>query len=53
MFQVYLYPEGMIDFRGQSSEIMFLKNAIDKFGVDVQIIRGTGNTYKSAVEPLL
>ena len=51
--QVYLYPEGMIDFRGLSSEIMFFKNAIDKFGVDVQIIRGTGNTYKSAVEPYM
>ena len=51
--QVYLYPEGMIDFRGLSSEIMFFKNAIDKFGVDVQIIRGTGNTYKSAVEPFM
>ena len=43
----------MIDFRGLSSEIMFFKNAIDKFGVDVQIIRGTGNTYKSAVEPYM
>ena len=51
--QVYLYPEGMIDFRGLSSEIMFFKNAIDKFGVDVQIIRGAGNTYKSAVEPFM
>ena len=51
--QVYLYPEGMLDYRGLSTELMFFKGAIEKYGVDVQIIRGSGNDFKSAVEPFM
>lgn len=51
--QVFLYPEGMLDYRGLSTELMFFKGAIEKYGVDVQIIRGSGNDYKSAVEPFM
>ena len=51
--KILLYPEGMVDFRGLSSELMFFKNAIDKLEVDVQIIRGSNNTFKSAVEPFM
>ncbi len=51
--QIYLYPEGMMDYRGLSSELMFFKGAIEKYGVDVQIIRGSGNDFKSAVEPFM
>jgi protease-4 len=50
---LYLYPEGMIDFRGLGSELMFFKNALDKLDVDIQVIRGKGNKFKGAVEPFM
>ena len=51
--KVYLYPEGMIDFRGLGSELMFFKKALEKLDVDVQVIRGKGNKFKGAVEPFM
>jgi len=51
--KIYLFPAGMVEFKGLGAEIMFLKGAIDKLGVDVQIIRGSNNKFKSAVEPLM
>ena len=51
--KVYLFPAGMLEFKGLGAELMFLKGAIDKMGVDVQIIRGSNNKFKSAVEPLI
>ena len=51
--KIYLYPEGMIDFRGLGSEMMFFKKALDNLDVDVQIIRGKGNKFKGAVEPFM
>ena len=50
---LYLYPEGMIDFRGLGSELMFFKKAIDRLDLDVQIIRAKGNKFKGAVEPFM
>ncbi|MES2829979.1 MAG: signal peptide peptidase SppA [Bacteroidota bacterium] len=47
--KVYLNPEGALEFKGLSSKIMFFKGALDKLGIEAQIIR-VGN-YKSAVEP--
>lgn len=49
--KIYLNPEGMIDFRGLSSEIMFFKGSLDKLGIEAQIIKV--GTYKSAVEPFI
>ena len=51
--KIYLYPEGMIDFRGLGSEMMFFKKALDNLDVDVQIIRGKENKFKGAVEPFM
>ena len=51
--KIYLYPEGMIDFRGLGSEMMFFKKALDNLDVDVQIIRGKDNKFKGAVEPFM
>lgn len=51
--EIYIYPEGGLDFRGLSSEIMFLKGALEKLDIEPQIIRGPNNKYKSAVEPLI
>ncbi len=49
--KVYLNPEGLIDFRGMASNHMFLKGALDKLGIEAQVIKV--GTYKSAVEPLI
>ena len=51
--EMYVFPEGMVDFRGLGAELMFFKGMIDKLGVDVQIIRGSNNKFKSAVEPFM
>jgi protease-4 len=47
--KVYINPKGIFDFGGFSSQITFLKGALDKLGVEAQIIKV--GTYKSAVEP--
>ena len=47
--KVYLNPQGALEFKGFSSELMFFKGTLDKLGIEAQIIR-VGN-YKSAVEP--
>ncbi|MDB5128659.1 signal peptide peptidase SppA [Mucilaginibacter sp.] len=49
--KVYINPKGIIEFRGFSSEVTFLKGALDKLGIEAQIIKV--GTYKSAVEPLV
>jgi len=47
--KVYVNPKGIFEFRGFSSEVTFLKGALDKLGIEAQIIKV--GTYKSAVEP--
>lgn len=48
-----LNPQGMFDFRGLNAEHTFFKKALDKFGVEMQVVRGKNNKFKSAVEPFL
>lgn len=47
--KVYLNPKGIFLLHGFSSQITFLKGALDKLGIEAQIIKV--GTYKSAVEP--
>ena len=49
--QVYLNPMGEVDFKGLSSEILYMKNLQEKSGVKFEVIRH--GKYKSAVEPYL
>ncbi len=49
--KIYLNPEGILDFRGLNSEIMFVKGALDKLGIEAQVIKV--GTFKSAVEPFI
>lgn len=51
--EVYMYPEGSLDWRGINAEIMFYKKMLDKLEIDAQIIRGPNNKFKSAVEPFM
>ncbi|WP_184541668.1 signal peptide peptidase SppA [Mucilaginibacter sp. FT3.2] len=47
--KVYMNPKGIFEFNGFNQQVTFLKGALDKLGVEVQIIKV--GTYKSAVEP--
>ena len=49
--KVYLNPEGMLDLHGMASQIMFYKNLLEKLDIEMQIVRGPNNRFKSAVEP--
>lgn len=51
--ELYVFPSGMMEFLGLGSEIVFLKGALEKLDVEMQIIRGSNNRFKSAVEPLI
>lgn len=48
---IYLNPEGMVEWLGLRSEIMFYKKALEKLDVEPQIIRH--GKFKSAVEPFM
>lgn len=48
--KVYLYPQGLLEFRGFSSQVTFIKGALEKLEIEPQIIKV--GTFKSAVEPL-
>ncbi len=49
--KVYINPKGIFEFKGFSSQITFLKGALDKLGIEIQVIKV--GKYKSAVEPLV
>jgi len=47
--QVYLNPQGGMDFKGIGAQIMFYKKMLEKLNINVQIFRH--GKFKSAVEP--
>lgn len=49
--KLYLNPQGTLEVKGLSSQIMFFKNMLDKVGVEVQIFRH--GKFKSAIEPFM
>ena len=49
--KVYLTPTGDFDFKGLQATVLLFKRALDKLGVDMQVIRH--GSFKSAVEPFL
>lgn len=51
--EVYLQPEGMFELKGLAANVTFMKEFLDKIGIDVQVIRPKNNKFKSAVEPFL
>ena len=48
--QIVLNPAGMITLTGLVAEVMYYKDLLDKFDVDVELIRPKNNSYKSAGE---
>ncbi|MCB0762276.1 MAG: signal peptide peptidase SppA [Flavobacteriales bacterium] len=51
--EIHVYPEGNLEFYGMSAELMFFKNLLDNLEIDIQVLRGPDNKYKSAVEPFM
>jgi protease IV len=49
--RIYINPGSMVDFKGLSSEIMFYKKALEKIGIEVQVVRH--GKFKGAVEPFI
>ncbi len=50
---VMVNPEGFFEWKGLSASVTYLKEAMDKLGVKPEVLRATGNKFKSAVEPYL
>ena len=47
----YGFPSSMFEFVGLGAELMFYKGMFDKLDLEMQVIRGSNNHFKSAVEP--
>jgi protease IV len=47
--EIYINPEGAVDFRGLNANVMFFKNMLEKVGIEIDVIRH--GKYKSAGEP--
>ena len=47
--QIYLHPQGDVEFNGFAVEVTFIKETLEKIGVEPQVFR-VGD-FKSAVEP--
>lgn len=51
--EIYLHPQGGMLLNGLRSQSMFYPGMFEKLGIDVTVVRGPNNKYKSAVEPFL
>jgi protease-4 len=49
--EILLNPEGLVEWRGLGSQVIFLKNMFEKLELEPQIIRY--GKFKSAIEPLM
>jgi protease IV len=49
--KVFINPEGMLMFTGISANSSYFKKALDKLGIEMQVIRH--GKFKSAVEPFM
>ncbi|MFW5805120.1 MAG: signal peptide peptidase SppA [Bacteroidales bacterium] len=49
--EIYLNPQGWMDFKGLTAQVMYFKTVFDKMGIEPQIFRH--GKFKSAVEPFM
>src|SRR5690554_5655780 len=47
----YGFHSSMFEFLGLGAELMFYKGMFDKLDLEMQVVRGSNNDFKSAVEP--
>jgi protease-4 len=48
---IFMTPRGLFQFSGMAAEINFYKKALDKAGIEIQVIRH--GSFKGAVEPYM
>jgi len=49
--KIIMNPQGMLELKGLSARMLFYKGAMDKLGVDMQVIRH--GKFKAAMEPFM
>lgn len=49
--KVYMNPMGMLDIHGLAAQTMFVKNTLEKVGIEMTVVKH--GKYKSAVEPFM
>lgn len=49
--ETYAFPNSIFEWKGLGGEVIFLKGLLDKLDIELEIIRGSENDFKSAVEP--
>ncbi|MFM7301105.1 MAG: signal peptide peptidase SppA [Crocinitomicaceae bacterium] len=49
--EVYGFPSTVFQWTGLGGEVMFYTGLLEKLDVEVEVIRGKNNDFKSAVEP--
>lgn len=47
----YGFKNSNMELVGLGAELTFYKKLFDKFGIEMQVVRGSNNDFKSAVEP--
>ncbi|MCW5899310.1 MAG: signal peptide peptidase SppA [Flavobacteriales bacterium] len=45
--EIYLQPVGDLEYRGLRTEYMFLKGMFEKLDIDIHLVRGSNNQFKS------
>jgi len=51
--ELYLHPNGGVDLSGMRLQTTYYTGMLEKLGVDVTVVRGPDNEFKSAVEPFI
>ena len=51
--EIYLHPNGGIELMGLELETTYFTGMLEKIGVDITVVRGPDNEFKSAVEPFV
>ena len=49
--ELYAFPKSVFEWKGLGGEVQFFQGLLDKLEVDIEIVRGSNNHFKSAVEP--
>jgi protease-4 len=49
--KVFMNPQGMLELRGLSAQVLFFKGLLDKMNIEMQVVRH--GEFKSAVEPFI
>lgn len=49
--KVFLNPMGVVDLKGLATEVVFLKDFTDKYGIEMEVLRH--GSFKAAVEPYM